>query len=228
MPLGLSGLAIVPPDTRRLRAVGCHIASLPLCWTGTGCSTYGSGAAVLSRGRLRVRRGLGPRGRLRVRRGLGPRGACGPRRHQRFAPSRRAASSVEEMSSTEAWLRARTDSELAELLTARPDVMLPAPPDLLTLARRLDSSATVRRAVAGCTAFDLQILQAMWALGGPAAPDGIATFLGGPATAADVQRAMERLHTIGLIRSSGERFVLGPTTGEALGRFPAGLGNVAG
>jgi hypothetical protein len=132
------------------------------------------------------------------------------------------------MSSTEEWLRARTDAELAELLAARPDVMLPAPPDLATLARRLDSSATVRRAVAGCTAFELQILQAIWALADPATPAGIAAFLGGPATAADVAQTIGRLHTIGLIRLRGSRYALGPTTAEALGRYPAGLGAPAG
>lgn len=150
-----------------------------------------------------------------------------PRRGVRLPHARRRAASVEEMS-TEEWLRARTDSELAELLTARPDVMLPAPPDLATLARRLDSSATVRRAVAGCDAFDLQILQAMWALGGPSGPADIAGFLGGPATATDVARALGRLHTVGLIRLTGPRYALGPTTGEALGRFPAGLGAATG
>jgi hypothetical protein len=132
------------------------------------------------------------------------------------------------MSSTEEWLRARTDSELAELLTARPDVMLPAPPDLETLARRLDSSTTVRRAVATCTAFELQILQAMWVLGDPATPTGIAELLGGPATAADVAQGIGRLHTIGLVRLYGSLYRLGPTTAEALGRFPAGLGAPAG
>lgn len=129
------------------------------------------------------------------------------------------------MSSTEEWLRARTDPELAELFNTRPDVLLPAPPDFATLGRRLDSSATVRRAVAGCNSFDLQILQALWVLSDPSTPEDIATLLGGPATTADVARALNHQHTLGLIRTTGgPHYVLGPTTGEALGRFPAGLG----
>ncbi|MEO7126908.1 MAG: helicase-associated domain-containing protein [Nakamurella sp.] len=128
------------------------------------------------------------------------------------------------MSSTEEWLRARADPELAELLSTRPDVLLPAPPDFATLARRLDSSTTVRRVVAGCNSFELQILQALWVLSDPATPADIAALLGGPATAVDVARTVGHLHTLGLIRLTGAHYVLGPTAGEALGRFPAGLG----
>lgn len=146
--------------------------------------------------------------------------------------------SVEGMSSTVEWLRARTDAEIAGLLTARPDLLLPAPPDLAALARRIDSIATVRRAISTCTAFELQVLQAIWVLCGHpsavafaepsdppvgAAPPSVARMLGGPATTDDVTRAIGQLHRLALVRAQGSDYVLGPTTAEALGRFPAGL-----
>lgn len=149
-------------------------------------------------------------------------------------PARQAPTTVGMVRSTEDWLRRLSDAELTELLTARPDVLMPAPPDFATLARRLDSAATVRRAVAGRTAFELQILHAAWALEtaaptkpastGLADPDTLAAFLGGPATADDVDRAARHLSATGLLRRSEHGFRLGPTTADALGRYPGGLG----
>lgn len=143
------------------------------------------------------------------------------------------------MASTLSWLRARTDDELAALLAARPDLLLPAPGDLTTLARRVDSAASVRRAIGGCTAFELQVLQAVWVLfaddarggSGPGAePAGaIADFLGGPADAGHVAAALDRLQLRGLTRFTGaaSRVVLGPQVRDGLGRYPAGLGKPA-
>lgn len=145
------------------------------------------------------------------------------------------------------WLRTRTDVAIAELLAARPDLMVPAPPDLDALARRMDTAATVRRAIAACTAFHLRLLQALGVLAdgttaastttddaGSADQAGVtspsvAHFLGGPASVTEVQRGLEHLHTVGLVRkahNANDVFALAAATGVALGPFPGGLAPV--
>lgn len=58
------------------------------------------------------------------------------------------------------WLRARPDTELAELLRRRPDLALPAAADLDALARRLDSRMSVQRVVDGLDEPHLAVLTA--------------------------------------------------------------------
>lgn len=124
--------------------------------------------------------------------------------------------------STAEWLRARTDAELTALLTARSDLLLPAPPDIDALARRMDSSATVRRAIAARTAFELKLLQALAVLG-DVSDDAVADFLGGPATRAEVAHGLDQLHALGLVRRDDGEYLLSPATTQALGPFPGGL-----
>ena len=57
-----------------------------------------------------------------------------------------AAPPVPAAGSLTDWLRSRTDAELAELLRRRPDLALPAPADLPTLASRLSVRTSVQRA----------------------------------------------------------------------------------
>ena len=159
------------------------------------------------------------------------------------------AITVASMSSTLQWLRDRSNDELAELLAARPDLLLPAPPDLAALARRMDGSATVRRAVGQLDAFGVQVLQAVWLLGDvptveydavPGDSDStspsaqavsaadVHRLLGGPATRDEVEAALTRLHVQGLIRGDASGYLPAPAVREALGRYPAGLGIAAG
>ncbi len=135
------------------------------------------------------------------------------------------------MASTLKWLRGRTDAQLADLLAARPDLLLPAPGDLAVLARRLDSPATSRRAVESLDAFQLQLVHALLILqtadrAEPAA--AIAEFLGGPAGPVDVTTAADRLVTAGLLRAGDGGYRLPGAIRDALGEFPAGLGPPSG
>ena len=69
------------------------------------------------------------------------------------------------------WLRGRTDEQLTALLTARPDLLVPAPGDLPALARRLESTAAARRSFEQLDQFSLTVLWAIAVLtdgaGGP-------------------------------------------------------------
>src|SRR3954453_14724778 len=74
---------------------------------------------------------------------------------------RRARRSVERMSTEgpatlAAWLRTRSDEQLAALLTARPDVARPAPSDGVALASRLALPVSVDRALDELDALTLQ------------------------------------------------------------------------
>jgi hypothetical protein len=118
------------------------------------------------------------------------------------------ADTVDPMPSMLDWLRGRTDAQLAELLTARPDLLVPAPGSLEALARRLESPTTARRALERVDAFELQVLHALLLLEATkrdASVSEIAGFLGGPAGVPDVVRAAEHLQTLALVRGGNGR-----------------------
>lgn len=123
------------------------------------------------------------------------------------------------------WLRGRTDEQLTALLTARPDLLVPAPADLPALARRLESTAAARRAIERLDRFAYTVLSAVTLLAEghhSVTAERVADFLGGPATADEVSGQIERLADLALIRTDGG---LRPTFGtrEALGPYPGGL-----
>jgi hypothetical protein len=57
------------------------------------------------------------------------------------------------------WLRGRDDRQLARLLRLRPDLALPAPPDLGALAGRAGVRTSTQRAVDNLDAFSLASLE---------------------------------------------------------------------
>src|SRR3989442_9933528 len=59
------------------------------------------------------------------------------------------------------WLRDRDDHDLATLLRRRPDLAIPLPPDVPTLAGRLGVRTSVQRAVDALHAFTLRVLEAL-------------------------------------------------------------------
>src|SRR3954463_12224396 len=76
-------------------------------------------------------------------------------------PGRRRRRNVDRMSAEgpatlAAWVRTRSDEQLAALLTARPDVARPAPSDVVALASRLAVPVSVDRALDELDAAQLQ------------------------------------------------------------------------
>lgn len=122
------------------------------------------------------------------------------------------------------WLRQRSDAELATLLRRRPDLSLPAPADLPTLASRVTVRASVQRAVDALDAFALKVLEAAVLLAG----DGNAVNVAGMEDLLGMPpgRGLDELRELVLVWGN-DRLVLVPTAREALGPYPAGLGRPA-
>ncbi len=134
------------------------------------------------------------------------------------------------MPTTLDWLRSRDDAALTALLRARPDLLAPAPGDLAALARRLDTTASARRALDGLDKFGMQLLQGLVLLDAARSDVSVSrlrTFLGGPATKDEIAGMAATLQTLGLVRGSAVLHVP-PAVVEALGANPAGLGATAG
>ena len=114
------------------------------------------------------------------------------------------------------WLRRRDDRQLARVLRLRPDLALPAPPDLTALAARLAVRASTQRAVDRLDAFTLTALEELVLL----ADDGDA--IDDPP--AD---ALAELLDLALIWGDEHAVHLVPTVREAVGPYPTGLGRPA-
>ena len=119
------------------------------------------------------------------------------------------------------WLRAWSDDELIDLVTARPDLVAPVPADLGVLATRAADRVHVARALDGLDRFSLQVLDAMLLLDHPVEPAEVQALLGVDPTA-----ALARLEQLALVWDRPAlRLVAGLSA--ALPR-PAGLGRPAG
>ena len=70
-------------------------------------------------------------------------------------------------------LRGLSDDGLAALVRLRPDLVVPVPSDLAALAARVQSSASVRRALDALDTFDLEILDAVRFLAPPVSVDAV-------------------------------------------------------
>ena len=72
-------------------------------------------------------------------------------------------------------LRARSDAQLTLLLKARPDAARPAPSDFTSLAARLQTRASVQRALENLNARELRLIQALQTVGADDAPHALRT-----------------------------------------------------
>jgi Helicase conserved C-terminal domain/WYL domain len=125
------------------------------------------------------------------------------------------------------WLRGRTDEELTALLRARPDLAIPAPGDLSTLANRASVRFSVLRALEGLDAFTLAVLEAFAVAGehGPVPLSRLVELL--PATPrAAIDAAVDRLRGLALVWGDDPAHVTA-TVREVLAPYPAGLGRPA-
>ncbi|MFC7024672.1 helicase-associated domain-containing protein [Promicromonospora thailandica] len=134
-------------------------------------------------------------------------------------------------------LRQRSDTALAALLRARPDLATPSPSTLRSLAARASSRTSLERALARTDALTLQVLEAVLALEplvDPSAPldaDVVARVLGAsptelPRVEAVITRAVEHalLWDAREVPSDPADLRAVPGLDELLGPYPAGLG----
>ena len=140
-----------------------------------------------------------------------------------------ASSAVSQATSLTGWLRERSDAELAALLRRRPDLALPAPADLSTLASRLSVRTSVQRVVDGLDAFTLRVLEAfaLTSAADTAVAVRASAALLGDVALSDVENAVRELLTLSLAWGDLENATLLPTVKDALGAYPAGLGRPA-
>jgi hypothetical protein len=128
------------------------------------------------------------------------------------------------------WLRTRTDEQLVDLLRRRPDLGLPAPADLTTLASRIGVRTSVQRAVDSLDAWRLRVLEALVlsvdADEGPVVERAV-ELLGGDARALPIRVAMNDLTELALTWGPPTAPQLTPFVVEALGPYPAALGRPA-
>ncbi|QGU03980.1 helicase-associated domain-containing protein [Corynebacterium comes] len=121
-----------------------------------------------------------------------------------------------------AWLAQRDDRELANLLRARQDVVLPLPPGITPLAARLQLRSSVGRALRTLTALELATLEATANLGGELAPVTETDIVNEvrPATGADpeqVEAALARLRELALCYGPADGMRV---AGEAMASLP--------
>lgn len=133
-------------------------------------------------------------------------------------------------------LRQRSDTALAALLRARPDLAAPSPSTLRSLAARASSRTSLERALARADALTLQVLEAVLALEpvlgplpGPLSTEVVTRALGG--STADLPRVESAIHQTveqALLWNAEGATPLDlrtvPGLDELLGPNPAGLG----
>ncbi|MGB3440755.1 MAG: helicase-associated domain-containing protein [Actinophytocola sp.] len=124
------------------------------------------------------------------------------------------------------WLRAQDDHALAALLSARPDLATPPPPDSVVLAARAATRASVTRAAEALDTFTLAVLDALIVADADKAPvpeARVVEIVGPGVRAARVRESLDTLVRLALAWGTDELSVV-PAAREAGGMFPAGLG----
>ncbi|MDQ1721323.1 MAG: hypothetical protein QOI26_1057, partial [Pseudonocardiales bacterium] len=124
------------------------------------------------------------------------------------------------------WLRSWTDAQLVTLLRRRPDLALPAPVDLSTLASRASVRTSISRALDSLDAFTLRSLEVLVCASPDASLSAVQAWFE-PELAADVAAAVDRLREWALAWGPAERLHPVGTVREVLGPYPAGLGRSA-
>ncbi len=120
-------------------------------------------------------------------------------------------------------LRGRGDKALAELFTARPDLLSPLPSDITALAARANSQPSLFRARDVLTQWQFDVLTAMALLDEPFSEIEILQLVGKEAI-----KTIELLWTRGFTYKDGEKYRIPTNVRAILGEFPAGLGPRAG
>jgi hypothetical protein len=119
------------------------------------------------------------------------------------------------------WLRARSDTELAVLLSARPDLLVPAPAGSDVLASRATGRRSLERALDGLDQFSLQVLGSLSAAA-EASTAGLAETLGIPPD--PLRRCVDTLCARALAWDAGGTLHTAPGLGAVIGEAAAPAG----
>lgn len=118
-------------------------------------------------------------------------------------------------------LRSRSDEALAQLFTARPDLLSPVPVDLAQLAARATTRTSVARALERLDRWHLQVLDAVVVRPDGCSAQGVAALLGLRSTA--VREPLDHLHTQALVWGADDDLRPVRAVRELIGH-PADLG----
>ncbi|MEI7659358.1 MAG: helicase C-terminal domain-containing protein [Actinomycetes bacterium] len=124
-----------------------------------------------------------------------------------------------EMRSFSDYLRSVDDSAFLNLFAARPDLVIPVPPDIASLAVRACSAPSLARAIDSLNQWQFQILEAAAALNEPFTVKNLIAI-----TDKAAEQALAHLITVGLVYPSDDGMRLPSQLRDVIGNEPAGLG----
>lgn len=119
-------------------------------------------------------------------------------------------------------LRGRSDDDLARLVTLRPDLLHPVPPDVTALVSRASTSTSIARALDRLDAWSLQVLEAIASLPDPCRTDDLVVGLPG-VEPGDIDRALAALRERALLWGTDDELHLVRAAREGVGPYPGGL-----
>jgi hypothetical protein len=124
------------------------------------------------------------------------------------------------------WLRRSSDPELIALFRRRPDLALPAPVDLATLASRASVRSSIARALDSLDAFTLRVAEVVAILGAGTSSTAVQAWFN-EAHRPTVSVALARLRDWLLVWGEDDDLHPVGTVREVIGPYPAGLGRSA-
>ena len=124
-----------------------------------------------------------------------------------------------EMRSFSDYLRSIDDAAFLKLFASRPDLVIPVPPDIASLAVRACSAPSLARAIDSLNHWQFQVLEACASLSEPFLLKNLTAI-----TDKAAAKALDHLISIGLVYPSDDGMRLPSQLRDVIGNEPAGLG----
>ena len=124
-----------------------------------------------------------------------------------------------EMRSFSDYLRSIDDAAFLKLFASRPDLVIPVPPDIASLAVRACSAPSLARAIDSLNHWQFQVLEACVSLSEPFLLKNLTAI-----TDKAAATALDHLISIGLVYPSDDGMRLPSQLRDVIGNEPAGLG----